>query len=196
MFTKNTEIIFLLDRSGSMGPLTDSTIRGYNDFIREQSIPGAETKVTTILFDDQYEVLYNGVPVQKAYLNHSQYYTRGSTALYDAVARAITDVSIRLMRTPAHSQPEKVIMVITTDGRENASKEFSELDVQTLITNKRKMDGWNFLFFGANIDVKEAAAEIGIEFNDAFPFEATPSGVENMMCDCCEAVFDIIGSKD
>jgi len=182
-----TEIIYVLDRSGSMGHLTGDTIGAYNSYLDEQKAFDGETKITTVLFDDKYELLFNGVSVCDAYLDHEKYYVRGMTALYDAVGKTIIDVGARLSATPESERPEKVIFIITTDGYENASKEFTKHRVREMIEHQQNKYNWKFLFFGANIDSAEAASSIGVPQEEAFDFEASKKGIGRMMCRCAEA---------
>lgn len=189
-----TEIIYVLDRSGSMGHLTGDTIGAYNAYLDEQKKFDGETKITTVLFDDKYELLFNGARIDDAYLDHEKYYVRGMTALYDAVGKAILDVGNRLARTPEEDRPEKVIFIITTDGYENASREFTQSTVKNMIEHQQKKYNWKFLFFGANIDSKEAACNIGIGAETAINFDATPLGIDEMMC-CCAQMTDVLRNE-
>ncbi len=175
-----TEVIFILDRSGSMSGLEMDTIGGYNAFLERQKKQPGKTIITTVLFDDQYEILYNGVDAADAGLNTDQYYVRGRTALLDAVGKTILDVKARLARTPAEQRPGKVIMVITTDGYENASREFSGKQVHDMIL-RQQQHGWEFLFFGANIDTVATAKSMGIREADAMSYESTAQGMSFMM---------------
>lgn len=120
-----TEIVVLLDRSGSMGGLESDTIGGFNAFIEKQSQLEGDTIITVVLFDDRYEILWNGVNANKIKLTEKDYFVRGCTALLDAVGKTIIDVGYRLSQTDEEGRPGKVIFVITTDGLENASREFS-----------------------------------------------------------------------
>ncbi|EEG78892.1 vWA domain-containing protein [Dethiobacter alkaliphilus] len=188
MDTNLTEIIFLLDRSGSMGGLETDTIGGFNAFIEKQRQLEGNIIVSAILFDDRYEMLWNGIKAEKAVLTENEYYVRGSTALLDAVGRTILDVGYRLARTNEQKKPGKVIFVITTDGLENASREFTYEKVKELIKHQQKKYNWEFIFLGANIDAAREADSIGIATENAFNFEATKSGVESMYCMVSEAV--------
>lgn len=179
-----TEIIYVLDRSGSMGHLTGDTIGAYNAYLDEQKGFDGETKISTVLFDDKYELLFNGVSIDEAYLDHEKYYVRGMTALYDAVGKTILDVGNRLAHTPEEERPEKVIFIITTDGYENASKEFTQKVVKEMIEHQQSKYNWKFMFFGANIDSATTAEAIGISRNMAVDFEATSVGIDDMMCYC------------
>ena len=179
-----TEIIFVLDRSGSMGHLTGDTIGAYNAYLDEQKRFEGETRITTVLFDDKYELLYNGCELEKAYIDHEKYYVRGMTALYDALGKTILDVGRRLSQTPESERPEKIIFIITTDGYENASREFTRKKVKEMIEHQQNKYSWEFLFFGANIDSAETADSIGLSSDNAFDFEASPKGMHKMIS-CC-----------
>ncbi|MBY0148636.1 vWA domain-containing protein [Neobacillus niacini] len=175
-----TEIIFLLDRSGSMGGLEGDTIGGFNAFIKNQRKLEGKTLVTGVLFDDQYEVIWNGVEAEKVKLTGEVYYVRGCTALLDAVGKTILDVGCRLSKTDEADRPGKVIFVITTDGFENASREFTYGKVKELIQHQQEKYNWEFIFLGANIDAKKEADSLGIDIENAYNFEATEIGVECM----------------
>lgn len=175
-----TEIIFLLDRSGSMAGLESDTIGGFNSLIEKQCGLEGETMLTAVLFDDQYEVLWNGIDAKSARLTDKEYYVRGYTALLDAVGKTILDVGCRLSKTSEEQRPKKVIFVITTDGIENASREFSYQKVKELITHQQEKYSWEFIFMGANIDAAKEADSIGIGKENAFNFEASTTGVESM----------------
>ncbi|HCX64549.1 MAG TPA: hypothetical protein DHN33_05000 [Eubacteriaceae bacterium] len=189
MDANRTEIIFLLDRSGSMGGLEDDTINGYNTFLQKQSKLKGETLVTTVLFDHQYEVLCDGVEAQKALLTEESYYVRGGTALLDAVGKTILEVGHRLSKEEEEKRPGKVIFVITTDGMENSSVEFTYKKVKELITHQQEKYHWTFLFLGANIDVAEEGGNMGLRSDSVFEYEATPEGVSKMYEVASEAVY-------
>ena len=183
-----TEIIFLLDRSGSMSGLESDTIGGFNAFIERQSQVEGETLVTAVLFDDEYELLWNGLPANQVKLTKKNYYVRGCTALLDAVGKTILDVGYRFSRFQEQQRPNKVIFVITTDGLENASVEFSYEKVKKLIQHQQEKYQWEFIFLGANIDAKNEAENIGIDISNAYNFEASEKGVEVMYENLCDAV--------
>jgi uncharacterized protein YegL len=183
-----TEIIFLLDRSGSMSGLEKDTIGGFNSFIERQCQLEGDTLLTTVLFDDQYEVLWNGKDARKVRLTSKEYFIRGTTALLDAAGKTILDVGHRLSKTPEEQRPSSVIFVITTDGMENASREFTYEKVKELIKHQQDKYSWEFIFMGANIDAAEEAESLGISKENAFDFEASEVGVEKMYNVMCEAV--------
>lgn len=190
MNTNSTEIIFLLDRSGSMSGLEKDTIGGFNSFIERQSQLEGEVIVTTVLFDDKYEILWNGINAKEAKLTNKEYYVRGSTALLDAVGKTILDVGYRISKTSENTTPDKVIFVITTDGIENSSREFTYKKVNELITHQQEKYNWEFIFLGANIDAAKEAANIGIDSQNSYNFEASKEGVESMYNMVNEAIIE------
>jgi uncharacterized protein YegL len=175
-----TEIIFLLDRSGSMSGLESDTIGGFNAFIEKQCQLDGKVSLTTVLFDDQYEILWDGINAAGAKITHDDYYVRGTTAMLDAVGKTIVDVGHRLAKTPEELRPGKVIFVITTDGMENASCEFTHDKVKKLIKQQEDQYSWEFIFIGANMDVAKEASSMGIQAENAFNFVASEIGVESM----------------
>ena len=183
-----TEIVFILDRSGSMSGLENDTIGGFNGFVKNQAALG-QTSLTTVLFDDKYEILHNGINAGDVVLTGDEYFTRGSTALLDAVGKTINDVGKRLNETTETQRPAKVIFVITTDGLENASRTFSYDEVKKMITHQTENYKWEFIFMGANIDVAKEGDRLGICAENSLSFMASPSGVREMfigaalMCD-------------
>lgn len=153
---KRTDLVFLLDRSGSMQGLEGDTIGGYNAMLAKQKETEGEVFVTTLLFDDRHELLCDRVPLQKAApMTERDYTVRGCTALLDAMGMAIQQIG--MAREPA----DQVIFVITTDGLENASREYTYNKVKALVEAKKAL-GWEFLFFGANMDAIAAAGRFGI----------------------------------
>ncbi|WP_404350187.1 VWA domain-containing protein [Sutcliffiella horikoshii] len=183
-----TEIIFLMDRSGSMAGLEKDTIGGFNSFLERQNRHEGETLVTAVLFDDEVETLWNGVDARNVTLTREDYYVRGTTSLLDAIGRTILDVGNRLSRTEKASRPGNVIFVITTDGMENSSVEFTYPRVKELIRHQEEKYSWQFIFMGANIDVAKEAESLGIQEDQAFNFEATNKGVEMMYENVCDIV--------
>jgi uncharacterized protein YegL len=158
-----TELIFILDRSGSMGGLESDTIGGFNATISDQKKIDGETRVTTILFDNFFEVLHDRINLQDiAPLTDKDYFVRGSTALYDAVALGIRKIANVQKQTMPEGRADKVIMVITTDGYENSSRETNAAMLHKMIDDCKK-NGWEFLFLGTDIDAQAAAGSIGIE---------------------------------
>lgn len=158
-----TEMVFILDRSGSMESLTEETIGGFNSLVAKQRAASGEAEVTTILFDDQYEVLHDHVPIRKiSRLTEKEYYARGCTALLDAIGLTIDRIGNRLDQTPEAERPGKVIVAVTTDGYENASSRYSKSKIQEMIRRQTDVYKWQFLFLGANMDAVSEADSLGI----------------------------------
>ena len=172
-----TELIFIVDRSGSMGGLESDTIGGFNSTISDQKKIEGETRVTTILFDNFFEVLHDRINLQDiAPLTAENYFVRGSTALYDAVALGIRKIANVQKQTMGDGRADKVIMVIITDGYENSSRETNAAMLHKMIDDCKK-DGWEFLFLGADIDAQAAAGSIGIESHRASNYVKDAQGV-------------------
>lgn len=163
MKNKKTELVFILDRSGSMTGLETDTIGGFNAMIKKQQKEEGEAVITTVLFDDQYELLHDRIALEGVRpLTKKEYYVRGYTALYDAVGKTILKINSVQKNTKEEARAEKVLFVIITDGYENASREFTIQMVKKLIEEQKK-EGWEFIFLGANIDAVETAGSLGID---------------------------------
>jgi len=174
-----TEMVFILDRSGSMAGLESDTIGGFNGMLNSQRQVEGEAVVTTVLFDDQYELLHDRIPLAGvAPITDKQYYVRGCTALLDAVGRTIQKIANVQDITAEEMRAEKVIFVITTDGMENASQQYSADKVRQMIKRQQEKYGWEFLFLGANIDALETAEKYGIDRSRAAQFHNDAQGVE------------------
>lgn len=171
-----------------MGGLEKDTIGGFNGFLEKQCRHEGETLVTTVLFDDEVETLCSGADARNMTLTRENYYVRGTTSLLDAIGRTILEVGNRLSRTDEASRPGNVIFVITTDGMENSSVEFTYPRVKELIRHQEEKYRWQFIFMGANIDVAKEAQSLGIQEDQAFNFEATNNGVEMMYENVCNIV--------
>ena len=172
-----TELVFILDRSGSMSGLEADTIGGFNSMIEKQKQEAGEATVTTILFDNYVETLHDRADLQKIQpMTNKEYYVRGSTALLDAVGSTIQHIAHVHTVMGKDNVPEHTMVVITTDGMENSSKEFTEEAVKRLIEEKKEKNGWEFLFLGANIDAVKAAVHIGIGADRAVNYHCDPVG--------------------
>jgi len=173
-----TEMVFILDRSGSMSGLESDTIGGFNSLLSKQQKEQGDALVTTVLFDNQYELLHNRLPVRNVQpMNDTQYFVRGTTALLDAIGRTIRSTAAAQNRDGMENRPAHTIVAIITDGMENASCDFSLEAVKAMI-ELQKANGWEFLFLGANIDAVETAGHMGIEADRAVNYRADAVGTE------------------
>lgn len=158
-----TELVFILDRSGSMRGLEADTIGGFNSLLERQKREDGEALVSTVLFDNEAEVLHDRVPLdQVAPMTDRDYYVRGCTALLDAVGGAIHHIGNIHKYARAEDVPEHTLIVITTDGMENASRRYTAPQVKEMVERQQEKYGWEFVFLGANIDAVETAAHFGI----------------------------------
>jgi uncharacterized protein YegL len=174
-----TEIVFIIDRSGSMANLTNDTIGGFNTFIENQKKEAGEAVLTTILFDDKYEILHDGVDIKKVNpLTDKEYFARGMTALLDAIGKTINTIGERLNKTEEVERPSKVIFVITTDGAENSSSEFTKPQIKEMIEHQTNKYNWQFMFLGANIDAVGTAQSFGISGQFASNYTASSVGTD------------------
>ena len=174
-----TEIVFILDRSGSMCGLEADTIGGFNSMMEKQRRQEGEAYISTILFDNESEVIHDRLTLEKVpVLTDREYYVRGCTALLDAVGSAIRHIGNIHKYARKEDIPEKTIFVITTDGMENASRHYDYEKVKSMIEERRDRHGWEFLFLGANIDAAREAARFGIHADRAANYHADSQGTE------------------
>ena len=177
MKRKFTEIVFILDRSGSMAGLEADTIGGFNSLIQKQKKEEGRALVSTVLFDDKTEVLHDRKELDKIEpLTDKDYYVRGCTALLDAVGGAIHHIGNVHKYARAEDRPEKTLFIITTDGMENASRRYGYEKVKQMIERQKKRYGWEFLFLGANIDAVSVAGQFGIAPEKAVRFHCDEQG--------------------
>jgi len=166
-----TELVFILDRSGSMSGLEADTIGGFNSMIKKQQKEEGEALVSTVLFDDQCEVLHDRVEISKIKkMTEDDYYVRGCTALLDAVGGAINHIGNIHKYAREEDRPAKTLFIITTDGLENASHRYTFKDIKRMIERQKEKYNWEFLFLGANIDAIEVAGNMGIRKERAANF--------------------------
>lgn len=172
-----TEIVFILDRSGSMSGLESDTIGGFNSMIAKQQKEEGEAIVSTVLFDDETDVIHDRVAIGEVKkLTEEDYYVRGCTALLDAVGGAIHHIGNVHKYAREEDRPAKTLFVITTDGLENASRHYSFKDVKKLIKGQQEKYNWEFLFLGANIDAIEVAGNMGISRDRAANYNCDEVG--------------------
>ncbi|MGN0490234.1 vWA domain-containing protein [Ruminococcus sp.] len=172
-----TELVFILDRSGSMSGLESDTIGGFNSMIEKQKKLSGKAYVSTILFDNVSEVIHDRVSLEKVEpMTEKDYYVRGCTALLDAIGGAIHHIGNIHKYARKEDVPERTLFVITTDGMENASRNYDLKTVRKMIEHKQRKYGWEFLFIGANIDAVQTAGSFGIAKNRAVNYNADSEG--------------------
>ena len=180
MKKNSTELVFILDKSGSMHGLEKDTVGGFNSVIDEQKKPGGEVLVSTVLFSNDSETLHDRISIDRiAPLTEEDYVTGGCTALLDAVGDTIEHIGKIHKYIREEDVPEKTMFVITTDGMENASKKYRAHEIKRMIERKQE-EGWNFIFMASNIDASEEAEKIGIDRRRAKKFEAGAVGSGEM----------------
>lgn len=185
-----TELVFILDRSGSMDGLEDDTTGGFNSLIEKQKKQNGECRVSTVLFDNVSEVIHDRVKLEQVRpLTREQYFVRGSTALIDAIGGAIHHIGNVHKYARPEDVPEHTVFVIITDGMENSSCRYSSDTVKNMIKRQEEKYGWEFLFIGANIDAVQTAGSIGIKANRAVNYNADSEGTAVVY----ESVDDVLG---
>ena len=184
-----TEMVFILDKSGSMSGLEADTIGGFNGMIEKQKKEEGEALVSTVLFSDESRVLHDRVDLRKIEpMTDKQYYVGGCTALIDAIGGAIHHIGNVHKYAREEDRPEHTIFVITTDGMENASRHYSSDKVKAMVQRQKEKYGWEFLFLGANIDAVETAARFGIGEDRAVNFCNDAQGQALNYMEVCDAV--------
>ena len=172
-----TEVIFILDRSGSMGGLEKETINGFNSLLEKQQKEEGEAVFSTILFDNETEVLYDRIDIKKIEpMTDKQYYVRGCTALLDAIGTAIHHIKEVHRNLPEEEKPEKTLFIITTDGMENASRKYDYAKVKKMVEKAKSKRNWEFMFLGANIDAIKEAGKFGISSDRAVNYKCDKAG--------------------
>lgn len=172
-----TEIVFILDRSGSMSGLESDTVGGFNSMLAKQQREEGEAYISTVLFDDKIEVLHDRKDIKEVKpITEKEYYVRGCTALLDAVGGAIHHIGTIHKYAREEDRPEKTVFVITTDGLENASREYTCEKVKQMIERQREKYNWEFIFLGANMDAVSVAGKMGIAASNAVRYECDSIG--------------------
>jgi len=176
---ENTEIVCIIDRSGSMQEIRDDAIGSFNAFLEEQQKIGDETLVTVVLFDDQYELIYNAAKLSKVQpFSTTTYIPRGTTALYDAIGRTIAAIDARHPEAKTGNANENVTIAILTDGHENSSREFDREQILELIEKRSKTKGWDFIYLSADPKAFDTARAIGIYRDKVLFFSKDPDGIK------------------
>lgn len=203
-----TEIVFILDRSGSMSGLESDTIGGYNSFLEKQKKNNSKAFISTILFDNYTKVVHDREDIQNVrFISENDYYVGGCTALLDAVGGAIHHIGNIHKYAREEDRPGKTIFVIITDGMENASHIYTYHKVRQMIQRQKEKYDWEFIFLGANIDAEAEAERFGIDRTRAMNYRADKKGtkknfhaMEDVVCcymDCCNSdEFEIVVSKN
>ena len=191
------DVVFILDRSGSMGGLESDTIGGFNSMLEKQRKIEGKAFITTVLFDDQYELLHDRVNIAKVNnITEKEYFVRGSTALLDAIGKTIAKEKAIQDTLGKNEKADKVLFVIITDGLENASKEYNSSTVKKLIETQKEKYGWEFLFLGANIDAIETANTIGISAERAVNYKSDSIGTKKNYDTLNKAVEEVRSGKE
>jgi len=204
-----TELVFILDRSGSMSGLVSDTIGGFNSMLTKQQAQPGECRITTVLFDNTCEVLHDRIDIKAvSKITNKEYCVRGTTALLDAVGMTIKKINKVQKNTAEEYRAGKVLFVITTDGLENSSREYTYDKVKSMVEKQKKKYNWEFIFLGANIDAIDVANKFGITRNRAQTFHNDSAGIElnyNVISEtvsclraapmCTEAISDNWGDK-
>jgi uncharacterized protein YegL len=192
-----TEVVFILDKSGSMAGLETDTIGGYNSMLNKQRKAEGEAFVTTVLFNHQYELLHDRINVRGiSPITERDYEVGGTTALLDAIGFSIQKIGNVQKYTSEEERADKVLFVITTDGMENASREFSPDKIKKMIKHQKEKYGWDFIFLGANIDAISTAAQFGIEEDFAVDYHADNIGTKLNYEMVSEAVVKLRSGKN
>ena len=191
-----TELVFIMDRSGSMAGLEKDTIGGFNAMIEKQKAEAGDAYISTVLFDNYSEVIHDRVALSDVpKLTEKEYYVRGCTALLDAVGGAIHHIGNVHKYTREEDRPEKTLFVITTDGMENASRRYSYEKVREMTKRQKEKYGWEFLFLGANIDAAKEAARFGIDADRAADYHADTQGTAVIYEAMSDVVYSVRASR-
>ena len=191
-----TQIVFILDRSGSMAGLEDDTIGGFNAMIEKQKREPGEALINTVLFDNVSEVVHDRVDIHKIQpMTRNEYYVRGRTALLGAVGGSIHHIGNIHKYAREEDRPERTLFVITTDGMENASRKYSYDRLKAMIERQKEQYGWEFLFLGANIDAAREAARFGINADHTANYHADSKGTAVIYEAVSEAVCNVRANR-
>lgn len=190
-----TELVFILDRSGSMGGLESDTIGGFNSLIEKQKKEDGKCFVTTVLFDNHIETIHDRVELSEINkLTEKEYFVRGCTALVDAIGYSVSHIEKIHKYARKEDVPENTMFVIITDGMENASRRYSSDEVKRMIEKHKEKDKWEFLFIGANIDAVETAGHFGIDEDKSVNYHADREGTRVVYTAMAQAVKNVRAS--
>lgn len=187
-----TELVFILDKSGSMSGLENDTIGGFNSMLQKQKNEAGDALITTVLFDNTYELLHDRVDIKNVNnITKNEYFVGGSTALLDAMGRTINYIGKTIADIDKDNHPSKVIFVIITDGMENSSREFSAKKIKSMVEHQKTKYSWEFIFLGANIDAVKTAENIGIDEDRTSNFCADSEGIKLNYSSVCNFVSEM-----
>lgn len=190
--SKLVEVVFILDRSGSMMGMEQDTIGGFNATLEKQKMAEGEVLWSTVLFDNEHEVIHDRVPIKQVEkLTENEYYVRGCTALLDAIGRAVHHIGNVHKYARKEDVPSKTLFVITTDGMENASRQYTYRRVKEMIGRQQEKYGWEFIFLGANIDAVSEAGRLGIRESRAARFHNDEKGISTNYMVVTEAMTEL-----
>jgi uncharacterized protein YegL len=197
MKTNITELVFILDKSGSMAGLESDTIGGYNAMLKKQQEEQGDVIVTTVLFDDNFELLHDRVNIKGIKpITEKDYFVEGSTALLDAIGKTIHRIGNVQRNAWEDQRADKVMFIITTDGMENASSEYTYEKIKNMIERQKGKYGWEFIFMRANIDAISTAAKFGIESDRAVNYKADGEGTRLNYETVSSVVSDLRANKE
>lgn len=196
MKTNRTELVFILDKSGSMSGLENDTIGGFNAMLKKQKEEPGEAFVTTVLFDNVYELLHDRINIKGVRpISDKEYYIGGTTALLDAIGKTIHKIGNAQKHTGEDLRADKVLFIITTDGMENASREYSHSKIKAMVERQKERYGWEFIFLGANIDAVAVAERVGISAKRAANYHADGEGTLLNYETVCHVVSELRASR-
>lgn len=196
MKTNRTELVFILDKSGSMSGLENDTIGGFNAMLKKQKEEPGEAFVTTVLFDNGYELLHDRINIKGVRpISDKEYYIGGTTALLDAIGKTIHKIGNAQKHTGEDLRADKVLFIITTDGMENASREYSHSKIKAMVERQKERYGWEFIFLGANIDAVAVAERVGISAKRAANYHADGEGTLLNYETVCHVVSELRASR-
>lgn len=196
MRMNRTELVFILDKSGSMSGLESDTIGGFNAMLKKQKEEPGEAFVTTVLFDNGYELLHDRININGVNpITEKEYYIGGTTALLDAIGKTIHKIGNAQKHTSEDLRADKVLFIITTDGMENASREYSHSKIKDMVERQKNKYGWEFIFLGANIDAVAAAEGVGISAERAANYHADAEGTLLNYETVCHVVSELRASR-